>query len=570
MERRALVAVILSMLVLLLWGYYEQKNVKEKQALQKQLAMETERQEVSAVQPEPARPGRAADGKQVEIKSLTDKPYYKGGELPQVKDVVVETDLATITFTTLGGRLKSYLLKKYKNKDGGRLEMIPKLGYRDMPLALDLNQESGKLITTGGEELNTNLFNKRLNGAVYEANVESLSLHDRRDNGKLTMSYHDGSGVKVVKEFTFHKDKYSFGTNIRIEGLTGNLQGVPYSLTWGSAITEEKKRKGRRVGIQTIAYDGKDTTKYKPRKFKDNLVVTEPIKWVAISTKYFAVAMLPDNEAAPAVLHRKNGDKIAMGLERHISGDSAASGTELYIGPKESKRLESYGVTLEKVIDYRWTPFGETVTRWLAKVLLAVLNWFDSFTHNYGLAIILLTVVIKAAFYPLTEKSFVAMQRMQGLQPKIKELQKRYRNDKQRLNQEMMHLYRTHKANPMGGCLPMLAQLPIFYALYMALLYSIELRQAPFVWWIKDLSEYDPYFITPIIMGVTMFFQQKMSPVMGDPRQAKMMLMMPVIFTMMFIYFPVGLVIYWMINNLLTIAQQYFIKRKMTVAPAKS
>jgi YidC/Oxa1 family membrane protein insertase len=189
MERRALVAVILSMLVLLLWGYYEQKNVKEKQALQKQLEMETEQQEVSAVQPEPqAQSGRVASEKQGEIKSLTDKPYYKNGKTPQVKDVVVETDLATITFTTLGGRLKSYLLKKYKDRDGNRLEMIPKLNYRDMPLSLDLSQKNGKLITTGGEELNANLFNKRVNGAVYEANVDSLSLHERRDNGKLTMS----------------------------------------------------------------------------------------------------------------------------------------------------------------------------------------------------------------------------------------------------------------------------------------------------------------------------------------------------------------------------------------------
>ena len=161
------------------------------------------------------------------------------------------------------------------------------------------------------------------------------------------------------------------------------------------------------------------------------------------------------------------------------------------------------------------------------------------------------------------------MQRMQVLQPKIKALQQRYKNDRQRLNQEMMQLYRTHKANPMGGCLPMLAQLPIFYALYVVLMYSIELRQAPFIFWIKDLADYDPYFITPVLMGVTMFFQQKMSPTVGDPTQAKMMLMMPVIFTVMFIYFPVGLVIYWMVNNLLTIAQQYFIKKRMAAGPEK-
>lgn len=569
MERRALVAIFLSMLVLLVWGYYEQKNIKGKQVLQKQLAVEAEKKSAPTVKPEEMKPPIVTGQKPLPLELLAETPSYMGGKPAPVKDIVVESDLATITFTTLGGRLKSYLLKDYRGRDGKRLQMIPELGYKELPLALDFRQEGGKLVTAGGQEFDATLFDTRLNTAAYEAGVDRLVLDSSHPNAKLSLSYHDASGVKVVKEFTFYRDKYTFQADVRVEGLAPYPRGVPYDLLWGPAIRGDKKRKGQEEDLQVTSYDGKEVKKQKPKKLKDDLVVTGPIKWVAIGTKYFVVAMLPGDTPSPAVLQRADDKKIAIGIELRASNGAAASLPELYVGPKERKRLESYGVSLQKVIDYGWTPFGDTVTGGLAKLLMALLIWFYSFTKNYGLAIILLTVLIKFAFYPLTEKSFVAMQRMQVLQPKIKALQARYKNDRQRLNQELMQLYRTHKANPMGGCLPMLAQLPIFYALYVVLMYSIELRQAPFIFWIKDLADYDPYFITPILMGVTMFFQQKMSPTVGDPAQAKMMLMMPVIFTVMFIYFPVGLVIYWMVNNLLTIAQQYFIKKRMAAAPEK-
>ncbi len=569
MDKRALVAVILSMLVLLIWGYFEQKKGQERQILQKKLEMEVEKERVPEVEPEKFEVRGEGQEKRPGIKTLTDIPSYMSLEPPPVKEIVVENDLATITFTTLGGRLKSYVLKEYKDRDGNNLEMIPELEYRDMPLALDLRQEGGKLTTSDGREFNATLFNSRVNRAVYEASTPRIFLSSSRGDAKLSMSYHDGTGVKVIKEFTFFNDTYSFDVDVRLEGLARYPQGIPYQLTWGSALSEDKKRRGRQAGIQVLTFDGKKTKKRKAKKIKDVMVITEPVRWVSAGTKYFVVALLPGDTEAPAALRRVIPDKIAIGMRFNAGDRKAGTSPSLYVGPKESKRLARYGLSLEKVIDYGWTPFGETATRGLAKPLMAILRWFYSFTHNYGLAIILLTMVIKVAFYPLTQKSFISMQRMQVLQPKVKALQERYRNDRQRLNQEMMHLYRTHKANPMGGCLPMLAQLPIFYALYVVLMYSIELRQAPFIWWIKDLSDYDPYFVTPILMGVTMFFQQKMSPTMGDPRQAKMMLMMPVIFTIMFIYFPVGLVIYWLINNLLTIVQQFFIKKKMAVAPAK-
>jgi YidC/Oxa1 family membrane protein insertase len=570
MEKRTLLAIFLSMVVLLTWGYFEQKKVQKTRLLQEQMELKADKEEPLRVQAETKpQPAPEEVGRKVPaIEELTRTPSYLSGKPGQVKDIVVESDLTRITLTSLGARLKSFQLKQYKDRDGNILDMLPDVDYRDMPLQIDLRQENGKLVTASGRELDASLLNSRVNGAAYEVNTQRLVLSDSRPTGVLSMSYHDASGVKVIKEFTFYHDKYAFDLNVKIEGLARYPGGVPYRLIWGSAINEDKRRKGRQLGVQVITFDGKETKKRKLSKLKGELEETEPIQWVALGTKYFVVAMLPGDSPAPAALGRGRGGKLAIGMGLHAQKGKTLSSPTIYVGPKESKRLASYGSSLEMAIDYGWTLFGKTITRGLAKPLLAALLWFYSFTHNYGVAIILLTVIIKIAFYPLTQKSFLAMQRMQELQPKIKALQERYKNDRQRLNQEMMQLYRTHKANPMGGCLPMLAQLPIFYALYMVLMYSIELRQAPFIWWIKDLSDYDPYFVTPLLMGVTMFLQQKMSPTMGDPRQAKMMLMMPVIFTVMFIYFPSGLVIYWMVNNLLTIAQQYFIKRKAATAPA--
>ena len=198
----------------------------------------------------------------------------------------------------------------------------------------------------------------------------------------------------------------------------------------------------------------------------------------------------------------------------------------------------------------------------VAKPLLTALKFFYRYVHNYGIAIIIVTVIIKILFYPLTYKSYKSMKEMQKIQPKMAELKEKYKNDRDAMNKAVMELYKTHKVNPLGGCLPMLVQMPIFVALYRALMYSIELRHAPFMLWIQDLSTKDPYYVTPIIMGATMFIQQKMTPATGmDPAQAKMMLALPVVFTVMFLNMPAGLVLYWLVNNILTIAQQMYINK---------
>ena len=214
------------------------------------------------------------------------------------------------------------------------------------------------------------------------------------------------------------------------------------------------------------------------------------------------------------------------------------------------------GLAKMEAIDLGWYSI-------LAKPLLSILKFFYSYTRNYGIAIILITIILKLLFFPLTQKSYKSMKEMQKLQPKMTELKEKHKNDRDAMNRAMMELYKTHKVNPMGGCLPMLVQIPVFFALYKALMFSIELRHAPFAFWITDLSAKDPYYITPVIMGVTMFIQQKMTPSNMDPVQAKMMLALPVVFTFMFLNFPSGLVLYWLVNNILTIAQQYYINKSL-------
>jgi YidC/Oxa1 family membrane protein insertase len=244
---------------------------------------------------------------------------------------------------------------------------------------------------------------------------------------------------------------------------------------------------------------------------------------------------------------------------------------DLYVGPKEWDRLAGLNVGLEQAQARNYGEFLWTLPmEWFCVPLLWLMNFFAANApgRNYGVAIILLTVLVKAAFYPLTQKSMSSMQQMQAPQPQLNALRSKYKSEPQRFQREQMELFRKHKVNPMGGCLPMVVQVPIFYALYLTLQYSVELQGAPFLLWITDLSKKDPYYVLPILMGASMLMQQKMTPTVGDPRQARVMLIMPVIFTFMFLEFPTGLVLYWLVNNVLSIAQQYLIDRTARRAKA--
>ena len=285
-----------------------------------------------------------------------------------------------------------------------------------------------------------------------------------------------------------------------------------------------------------------------------------PILWAGYETKYFIAALAPDQPDRARVRIWKPDEKSAASdlyfPPAPLPAGAATSQTiRIYGGPKNIEDLKSVGVGLERAVDFGYFAV-------LAKPLLWILNFFERFVGNYGVAIILLTCLIRIAFFPLATKQFRSMKEMQRLQPLLQELREKYKEDRERLNQETMQLFRTHKVNPLGGCLPIVVQIPVFFALYQALLNSIALRQAPFALWLKDLSAPDPTYIAPIVMTGSMFLQQKMSPPAGDPAQQKIMMMMPLIFGVMFLNFPSGLALYWLANNLLAIAQQWWINRR--------
>jgi YidC/Oxa1 family membrane protein insertase len=309
-----------------------------------------------------------------------------------------------------------------------------------------------------------------------------------------------------------------------------------------------------------VALIGSDVERLDVGKLEGERLLEGPLYWAGFETKYFLAALIPDRpEQARARIWKAEGRVVVSELSfppGTVPAGAATSRTvRVYAGPKSIPELKRAGTGLEDSI-----AFGFFAV--LAKPLLWILIFFERFVRNYGVAIILLTILVRLAFYPLASKQFRSMKEMQRLQPLIQELKEKYGEDREKLNQEMMQLYRTHKVNPLGGCLPILVQIPVFIALYQALLNSIELRQAPFIFWIRDLSAPDHTYITPILMTGSMFLQQKMSPPMADPAQQRIMMFMPLIFGFMFLNFPSGLVLYWLVNNLLSIAQQYWINRQ--------
>ena len=299
------------------------------------------------------------------------------------------------------------------------------------------------------------------------------------------------------------------------------------------------------------------------------IAVTGGLKWGAIESNYFLFAVMPkDSETLLSAGMDSGIFRMAVTEDATFMPNVAKTlKASYFIGSTDRAMLGTMPNELSEAVNFGWFDI-------LAKPLLIGLNFFYGYVHNYGIAIILLTIIIKLLFWPLSQKSYGSMEQMKKLQPMVSKLREKYGDDKQRLNQETMALYKTYKVNPMGGCLPMIVQIPVFFGLYKALLGAVELRHAPFIAhvpftdlpWLADLSAKDPYYITPVIMGVTMFLQQKMTPSAGDPTQQKIMLLMPLIFTFMFLQFPSGLVVYWLLNNVLSIGQQLMIARKTKAA----
>ncbi len=367
------------------------------------------------------------------------------------------------------------------------------------------------------------------------------------------------TGIVLSKVFTFTPDSYLVNVHLEFENTGTEIHTDALQLKlnnyWDDSLA------GNRFDYLgfTSYVDGKLHEDEVKEIQSSKKTYSGDVSWSGYTDKYFLSALVNTDNVFDTVSLEREANRISN--TAHVPAFSIAPGAKksldfaVYFGPKNIDYLSAAGKNLTEVVDFGFFAF-------LSKPLHVCLKFFYTFVHNYGIAIIILTVIIKLLFWPLTQKSYTSMRAMQTLQPEMKKLREKYRGDKEGLNRNMMELYKEHRVNPLGGCLPMLVQIPVFIALYKVLLGTIELRHAPFALWLTDLSVKDPYYITPVIMGVTMFIQQKMTPSTMDPMQAKMMLAMPVVFTFIFLNFPSGLVLYWLVNNLLTILQQYLIYRK--------
>ena len=544
MDKRTLLAVVLSLAVLMGYQFFFQKPLPPAPREPAQNAGETAGKTEGLPQEIDGNQNTYATPVITRQKSLIKKDEDKRN----ARDIVVEGPMYTAIFNSRGANLKSFKLKNYRKdlgKDSPLVELVQVGGSTDYPLTMTF------------PESNINIPPD----AIYESDTTSLDFIDTMGAKDLVFSWSYPGEVRVDKIYTFYPDKYSFDLETRVTNLSDDTIHEKALLDWTRHVDPEIKT-GRYSHEGPISYIKDEVVTEKVKKLGAEKFSGPDVSWGGFETKYFIAAMIPEQPSLTNFLVSKDSsDMVVSALQgpKNIipPGQSGSYRYMLYTGPKEYSRLKAQDVGLENSID-----FGSWV-KWLAIPLLEALKWIDKYVHNYGVAIIILTILVKAIFWPLGNISYKSMRGMQKLQPQMKILQEKFKGDKAKLQQETMALYKANKVNPMSGCLPMFIQLPVFFGLYRALLYSIELRHAPFVFWIQDLSDKDPYYITPIIMGATMFLQQRMSPQPGgNEMQAKMMMWMPVVFTFLFLNFPSGLVIYWLFNNVLSIGQQYYINMK--------
>jgi YidC/Oxa1 family membrane protein insertase len=361
----------------------------------------------------------------------------------------------------------------------------------------------------------------------------------------------DGHGLRLKRTYTFTADKYLTEMLIAIENSGDSPRTVSWEMAIGPGLDRylPEKEKAADEGIKVFAAGGLDSVKVKKVGERKDLGL---VSWAAIGNRYFLAALLPREGSLSAFARRTSTAGEEIGLRSEVASlgphQAVTYRVAAYLGPKDRALLTSVGTSLERAVDYGWF-------WWLALPFLGILQFCYKFLRSYGLAIVALTMLVKAALFPISFKMFRSMKKMQELQPKLAALKSKFKGDNQGLQQATMAIYKEHKVNPMAGCLPMVVQIPVFFALYKVLYNAIELRGAGFLY-IPDLSLKDPYYITPILMGVTMLIQQRMTPTVGDPMQAKMMMFMPVIMTAMFINFSSGLVLYFLFSNLMSIGEQ--------------
>ncbi|MDZ4212074.1 MAG: membrane protein insertase YidC [Methylotenera sp.] len=530
--RRLILFVIFSMSILMLWDAWQRQHAPA----------EVVQQVSQTVDSVPNQPTNASAG------TITNAAVDHDYKLLAGQRISVTTDLYKADIETTGGDLRRLELLKHRASDNDKTNFI-------------LLDDAGKPMTYVAQ---TGLVGADLpsHKALFTSTATSYTMQDGKDSLEVRLSW-AGNGVTVDKVYTFHRNKYAIDVNYEIKN--GSEIAITPVVYYQIVHDNESNQGSALMPTFTGGSYYTESTKFKKLAFSD--MAKEPLKltsndgWVGLLQHYFVSAWIPKEGQAREFYTEKLNDRIyRIGSKSTLStiapGASLTIPARLFSGPQTKHDLQETAPGLEYTVDYGWL----TV---FAAPLFWVLSKIHGLVNNWGVAIILLTLLIKAAFYPLSAKSYRSMAQMRELAPRLESMKQKFGDDRQKMQQAMMELYRTEKINPMSGCLPILLQIPVFIALYWMLLGSVELRHAPFFGWIQDLSAVDPYYILPLIMGASMIIQTKLNPKPTDPIQAKVMTWMPVIFSIFFFFFPAGLVLYWVVNNIISIWQQWYINKSI-------
>ncbi|OOS00802.1 membrane protein insertase YidC [Haemophilus paracuniculus] len=465
------------------------------------------------------------------------------------KTITIQSDVLRLTIDTLGGDvIESDLLKHNAQLNASE------------PFKLLQNDKTIYVAQSG--LVGKNGIDTNAGRPQYQVSQDQFVLADGQNEISVPLVF-EKEGVTYTKIYTLKRGSYDVGVNFVVKNSTAQAVEVqPYGQLKHTLV--ESSGNFAMPTYTGGAYSSSEVN-YKKYSFEDmakaNLDINTKAGWVAVLQHYFVSAWVPNQDADNTLYSRTNNGVATIGYRGALTtvapNSEATIQSQLWTGPKDQNAMEATAKNLDLTVDYGWAWF-------IAKPLFWLLTFIQKIVTNWGLAIIGVTIVVKTLLYPLTKAQYTSMAKMRMLQPKLQEMRERFGDDRQRMSQEMMKLYREEKVNPMGGCLPILIQMPIFIALYWTFMEAVELRHAPFFGWIQDLSAQDPYYILPLLMGGSMFLLQKMSPTpIADPVQQKVMNFMPVMFTVFFLWFPSGLVLYWLTSNLITIAQQWFIYRNL-------
>ena len=535
--RRLILFVIFSFSIMMLWDAWQRKDAPVIQS------SEQAKQEL----PLSNIPSATAETPST-AKIIAQDGQFK---LESGQRVTVTTDLFTAEIDTIGGDLRRLALNKHAADK-----------VKNAPYVLMSDAQTPMLYIAQTGLIGTNLPNHK---SAFTTTSTSYNLADGAQTQEVRLSW-AGNGNTVDKVYFFKRGSYVI--DVKYEIVNGSATAITPSAYYQIVHDSESNQGSAMMPTFTGGAFYTKSDNFVKIKFGDMsdeaLSKTSQDGWVGLVQHYFASAWIPATNATREFYTKQLSSKLfAIGVivpsAKIDPGTKSVVGAQLFAGPQTEKDLARAAPGLEYAVDYGWLTI-------VAKPLFWVLSQINSYVHNWGVAIILLTVLIKAAFFPLSAKSYKSMAQMRELAPRLQSMKEKFGDDKQKMQQAMMEMYRTEKINPMSGCLPILVQIPVFIALYWMILGSVELRHAPFFGWIQDLSAIDPWYVLPVLMGATMIIQTYLNPPPTDPIQAKVMKVMPIVFSIFFFFFPAGLVLYWLVNNVLSILQQWYVNKTIHAA----